>query len=94
MSRQLQEIPEFDVSMNYKELEAKIPNLWWDERTKVGMMNDKHLANAINKLQGNSVEQYEGSDGLKSKWIYALKLEQIRREDSRKNSFNKDKTNA
>lgn len=85
MSRKLSEVDQITLqALSYRELVEKVSDIWWDERTKVGMMDDKHLANAINKLQGYAKEQYEGSDELKAKWIYILRLEQEKRVDMRK----------
>ena len=57
----------------------EISDLWWDERTKVSMMADKHLENALIKLQGLGKEPYEGEPELRTRWISVLRLEQIKR---------------
>jgi len=43
------------------------------------MMADKHLENALIKLQGLGKEPYEGEPELRTRWISVLRLEQIKR---------------
>ena len=75
--RVLNQIPEEPIE--------DISQLWWDERTKVGMMDDKHLQNALLKLQGLSLKgSYIGEPELRSKWIEVLRKEQLKREHMRR----------
>lgn len=62
----------------------EIWNIWWDERTKVGMMNDKHLENALLKLQGLGKEEYDAPDELRRQWLTILVKEKSRRAEMRK----------
>jgi len=56
-----------------------IGELWWDERTKVSMMVNRHLENAMLKLQGLGKTKYDAEDGLRRKWLYILATERDRR---------------
>jgi hypothetical protein len=77
--RQLQQIPsDFD----------DVSNLWWDERIKVAQMSDKHLDNAIQKLERCEYE-YD-SETLRLRWIALLKIEYFKREHERLATFNQN----
>lgn len=57
--------------------------LWWDEATRVDMMADRHLENAINKLKGLGKSTYIGDSDTKKNWIYVPELEQDKRKKDR-----------
>lgn len=54
-------------------------SLWWDERTKVSMMADKHIENALVKLQGLGKTQYDSPAELRRAWIEILVTERAKR---------------
>lgn len=69
-----------------------ISQIWWDGRLKVGMMADKHLDNALNKLMGLGLSEYEDKE-LTNRWIQILSMEKLKRLRLRKASKVDSQTN-
>lgn len=65
------------------EMPDDIGMLWWDGRTRVNMMADRHLENAMLKLQGLGKSRYDAPDELRRQWLYILSTEFARRKSER-----------
>jgi len=61
------------------EMPDDIGMLWWDGRTRVNMMVDRHLENAMLKLQGLGKSRYDAPDELRRQWLSILSTEFARR---------------
>lgn len=60
-------------------LPEDLGDLWWDERTKISMMADKHIENAINKLMGLGKTKYDMPDELRRRWVSILSMVRAQR---------------
>lgn len=68
---------------------VSVSEWWFDEASKVSMMPDKRIENALLKLQGLGKTSYNAEPELRSRWIWALRLEQMKRADEARASFEK-----